>query len=331
MKFNIKSVLTFAVTVILIYLVVRKVGVENLLETLSHTDLRFMAISIILTPVLLLVSVIKWQILLKSQGVFVSVWRLFLLYLVGRFFSQFLPSNVGGDVVRAYELKSDTNDLAGAAASVFMERFTGFVTLVLMTLLVLVTNVALLKNLVLAGTLLAALLAMIVILWLVIDDRPLEFLLGRLKGQFFQKYLLKLKKLHRSVQRYKDQKRAILLAMLWSVVFYAGAAIGLYINARAFHSPVPFLGMLVILPILMLVAMMPITFNGIGLQEWAYVLLFSWLGLPASVGLSVILLSRAKNTLTAVIGGIIYPAIKSKNPQTQQNQVVLTGDLKIDV
>ncbi|RMF05872.1 MAG: UPF0104 family protein [Chloroflexi bacterium] len=331
MKINIKSALTLLVTVVLIYLVIRKVGVENLLETLAGTDLRFVAVSVILTPVLLLVSVFKWQILLRAQGITVSVWRLFLLYLVGRFFSQFLPSNVGGDVVRTYELKNDTDDLAGAAASVFMERFTGFVTLVLMTLFVFVTNIALLKNLVLAGTLLSALLAMTVIVWLIVDDRPLQFLLQYLKGQVFQKYLTKLKKLHRSVQCYKHQKKAITWAMLWSVVFYAGAAIGLYVNTRAFHSPVPFWGLVVILPILMLVAMMPITFNGIGLQEWAYVLLFTWLGLPASVGLSVILLSRAKNTLTAVAGGIIYPAIKSKNPQTQQNQVVLSGDLKIDV
>jgi uncharacterized protein (TIRG00374 family) len=91
-------------TAFLLFMVFRKVGIADLVQTLTQADLRWVAVSFLLSPILIFTGVAKWHILLRSQGFQVSMWRLYALYMVGKFFNNFLPSNVGGDVVRGYEL-----------------------------------------------------------------------------------------------------------------------------------------------------------------------------------------------------------------------------------
>src|SRR4051812_30955566 len=52
----------------------------------------------------------RWHLLLSAQGVFIATRRLVGSYLVAIFFNNFLPSNIGGDVIRI----SDTARQAGS-------------------------------------------------------------------------------------------------------------------------------------------------------------------------------------------------------------------------
>jgi uncharacterized protein (TIRG00374 family) len=75
-------------------------------------------------------SCMKWGLFLRERGVVVGFHRLFRLYLVGSFFNNFLPSMVGGDLVRAYVLGKQIESHTHSLASVFLERFTGMIALV---------------------------------------------------------------------------------------------------------------------------------------------------------------------------------------------------------
>ena len=67
----------------------------------------------------------KWQILLKAQGVTVPLKALTNYTFVGFFFTNFLPSNVGGDVMRGFGLARYTDRTADAAVSVVVDRIIG--------------------------------------------------------------------------------------------------------------------------------------------------------------------------------------------------------------
>jgi uncharacterized protein (TIRG00374 family) len=297
--------------VILLYLVVNKVGLGELYNTLKGADPLWIAISIGLSPFLILVSVLKWQILLKSQGIEVPIKRLYALYLVGRFFNYFLPSNVGGDVVRGYELGKYTHKGAQAMASVFMERFTGFVMLVVFAIAASLTHLDILRQTGLAPAVGLAVLLLIGMLWLVLDSRPLDLFARVVKFRIAQKFIEKLRKFHSSVNAYRQHRKTLAIALFWSLIFMILAILNVYTSAMAFQKPVSLAEVSVITPVILCVAMIPITVNGLGIQEWAYVLLFSWVGMPASLGLSTILFIRAKDVFMAVIGGLLYPVISA--------------------
>ena len=124
------------VTSVLIFVYIfSKVGWSELYSLLQKASLNYLLISILIAPILILTSCWKWQVILKAQSIRVPLGKLFWLYIVGYFFNMVLPSNVGGDVVRAWSLGKHVNNQAEAFSSVFIERFTGLTALLLMAIL----------------------------------------------------------------------------------------------------------------------------------------------------------------------------------------------------
>src|ERR1041384_1651726 len=66
-------------------------------------------------------------------------------YLAGLFVSNFLPTTIGGDVLRVSRLSGDTGESPRSFASVVLERLTGWVVLPVITLVTLLINPGLLR------------------------------------------------------------------------------------------------------------------------------------------------------------------------------------------
>lgn len=326
MKKRLQSAAMILLTVILLGLVLHSVGIRELLDTLKQADPLFVFLAFCASLFQIWVGVVKWHVLLKSRGFHLSFGYLFKLYLVGAFFNNFLPSNVGGDVVRVYELGRRIGDATKALASVFVERFTGFIVLIIVSCLAFLTNLTLVEDTALTLAMLASVVALLGILWVVLDARLLRLAQRWIRIGIVQKIIAKFQNFQAALYEYGDNRGALIQAFLWSLVFYIGAIIYVYVGARAFHTPVDLLDIAIITPIILVVSMMPLTFNGVGIQEWAYVLLFTWVGLPATVGLSTIILIRAATLISALAGGLMYPSIRSgdaKNFTTEP--VTLSG------
>jgi uncharacterized membrane protein YbhN (UPF0104 family) len=73
-----------------------------------------------------------------------------------------------------------------------------------------------------------------------------------------------------------------------------GAILSIWWVAAALGHPMSFTAAAIVTPTVLLIALIPLTINGIGLTEWAFVATFEAMGLPGSVGLSAALLLRAK-------------------------------------
>jgi glycosyltransferase 2 family protein len=307
-----KPALLFGISLVLIYLVIRKVGLNELLLTLQQANPIWIILSLLLEPFLVLASVVRWKILIKSQGYTVSMGRLNGLYLIGKFFNNFLPSNVGGDVVRGYEIGRYTKNLASGMASVLMDRFTGFVMLVIMAIVSFLFYAQVGSDIRITAAILFSVICLLGVLWLILDRRLINRLSQMGQIPLLSAIIPKIMKVHANLYAFKSQKTALSLALFYSMIFMVLAIANVYMSAKAFHSdPIPMLKIAVIVPIIMVVAMIPLSLNGIGLEEWAYVLLFSWLGLPPAVGLSTVLLIRGKSILLALVGGLIYPIYKT--------------------
>ena len=325
-----KQILLIAVSLLLFFLVFRKVGYQELYNTMRQADPFWIIVSICLDPVLLLVGVIRWQVLIKAQGYRVSFPRLNALYLIGKFFNNFLPSTVGGDVVRGYELGSYTKNMGAGMASVVVDRFTGFVMLVLMALVSFFTHQQFNQDLRISAVMLFSVTCLAGALWLILDTRLITKVQFIPKAPFLDKFIPKLKKFHTNLYAFKDQRAALGWAMFYSLLFMILAIANVYASAKAFHSqPISFAGIMVIVPVIMVVSMIPLSLNGIGLEDWAYVLFFSWLGLPASVGLSTVLLIRGKSLLLALLGGAIYPFFKTSTSAAQLKKEIEGQKAKI--
>src|SRR5438128_935635 len=89
-----------AVSVALRVALFLRIGAGSVWTTLRGGSPAWLLAGAALVVLAMLVSAWKWQILLASHGLRVGFGHLFGTYLVGLFFNNFLPSNIGGDVIR---------------------------------------------------------------------------------------------------------------------------------------------------------------------------------------------------------------------------------------
>ncbi len=250
----------------------------------------------------------RWQILLAAEGIPVPFGRLLLLYLEGMFFSLFLPTGVGGDVVRGYRIWHLTGAGEGALASILVERLTGFVAMI--GIAVAATAAALatggLRDPLIAlvvGAVAATLAAAIVLITSPAAFRIAERLAG---GRAASKLFHSVRRFCEAVQRYRGHGRAVWAALGISLVFQTLLMFLWYLVARALHLPVPFGQFLIFIPIVNVISMLPISVGGLGLREWGSVVLFGTVGVEPAGAFTLSLLMFTMVVLTSLPGGIIF-------------------------
>ena len=71
---------------------------------------------------------VRWWLLLRAQGIFISYWATVRLYLLGWFYNNVMPSSVGGDLVRLWYVTKHTDKKFEAALSVLVDRMIGLIS-----------------------------------------------------------------------------------------------------------------------------------------------------------------------------------------------------------
>ena len=158
-------------------------GRSALYEQVRNADPVYVGLSLLLSIILNLSSSIKWHMLLQARGLRSKFGNLFAYYYIGKFFNLFLPTSVGGDVVRIYKLGKEIGDGEAATASVFVERFTGMITLTVFSLFAFVVGYKLYNVPEITISLLVCSVTIILIGWMVLDPRPMRVLSSAVTGR----------------------------------------------------------------------------------------------------------------------------------------------------
>ena len=284
-------------------------GREAFLEVLKGARMEWLLISVLVGVLINMSSAFKWYMLARARHLAAGYWRLFSYYLIGQFYNLILPTSVGGDVVRSYELGKYTGRQADALASVFVERYTGVLVLLLISGLAVISQLAVFNVTFVIGSLAAFTLGLGFIAWMIFDQRLYQRVrsicirLVPVTHAVFQK----LDKLLASIDVYKNDKSALLWAFVNSLLFYFIAVVNVYVTALVFQVEVSFIDMLIATPIIMLIMNIPLSVGNLGLMEFAYINVFQLLGYSPTLGLSVAILMRLKSLFDGVMGGVLHP------------------------
>lgn len=328
--------LRLSVSVALAWIILTKIEWAGLVEVVQNTTLFnisvFIILSILLTFLLIWVSCLRWQILLATRQIRVPMVKLLSLYVIGYFFNNLLPSNVGGDVVRMYELRRYTGQTSESVASVFLERFIGASALVFMAALSLIINWALFSRSPLFWVIIGILGVYGGGVWLIFDRRALKAVMGWISSKALARIGSKLKEIHDSIYRFREEKGVIARTFLLSILYNILAILNVQVCFFGLNIPVPLWDTAVAVPIVLLVGMLPISLGGLGLSEGAYVYVYSLFGIAVPLAFSAALLLRAQTILTGALGGVLYglqkrgapgleEAVKEVQPELQQDHL----------
>ena len=272
---NLKKFLLFllklAVSGLSLYIVLAKNDIGHMMGMLrSIGPLAFLTASF-LYIFSLAGATVRWKLLLPWEY---SFGRLLSLYLIGSFFSSFLPGVIGGDVVKAYYLNKDAKKISHTLASIFMDRYLGYVSLVLIGIIAFPFSLKFF-----GGSPYRWVMPAIFVFFVV--------------GSFLF-FGLQLGRRFRTVSEFYDyfgtlwRKPGVMLkAVLISGLIQLTGFLAVAILARAMGTQIPLLTLFVFLPIIITITTVPISISGLGVREGAFVVLLGLIGVRSEAATSL--------------------------------------------
>lgn len=234
-------------------------------------------------------------------------------YYVGTFFNNFIPTSVGGDLVKVFQLnKTSTTTTSGCSMTVFLERVSGIGTLVTFAGIFAWLRPSWYAQVGLGflqyGQLwiLASLIMAAVVLAINLVSR---------KGKEPQGNNL-LSQVLRWFDFPLNYPLTTLSLLTLSVIFHGLRALSFVLIAKGLGSDLSILVAIFVLPVIAFATFLPISLGGIGLREGIITFCLKSFGLSLGVSLSLSLLVRAFSITHSLIGGLIYlfePPIRTES------------------
>lgn len=301
---------------ILVYIFTRVVHVQDLWANLKEASVSYLVAAIALYLLVQTISAYRWYLLLKPLDIETGFLKILGLYYLGMYFNFFLPSAIGGDVVKVYYLHKETGRLSASTASVFLDRDIG-----MGGLLVAAIAVSAYGGTRIEGWLLAPMFALIGVAFvaanLALFYRPTYNLLHRFLSLFRMKRVdEKVERLYDSFNAYRGKWSLVVATLALSLVIQAGCAFVNMLTGEAIglHTQHGWIDYMVFIPAIGLTGMIPLSVNGAGWREWSYILLFGVVAVGVdpqqgkALAATLSLLWLGIMVVTSLPGAIIYIA-----------------------
>jgi uncharacterized protein (TIRG00374 family) len=307
----------------LLYYLIRKAQFAVICRTIASADSSYYLLAIALYIAAQPVRMLRWKLLLREKQVSISAARLLVLCFIGTFFSGFLPTIVGGDVVRGYYAFRESNARDVSFASILVERLCGLLIIIITgcgasLYFFIVQGPSPLITASVGGSLLV-LLAVCCMFY-----QPLFTALSR-PLTLVRRWDIagKVNEIYRATLSYKGHWSALgwcaVLSFIYELViicihFFMAKALGWQVPGNVFFLAVP---------VVTVVSMFPLSFGGLGVREGATIIFFSQYGVSAANAISLSLLSYSISLVAGAMGGLLYPFYsKGSNPSRDRGSKV---------
>jgi uncharacterized protein (TIRG00374 family) len=302
-KSRISKILRIALSISLLFIIFQKIDLQKFLLILRKVDLKFFIFSFFLYIFSQYISTHRWRLLLLAKGIKINFLKLFSFYFVGMFFNLFMPTLVGGDLFRTYDLYRETSDVKESAASILLERLSGLFALVILSLLSLILGFSQIKDepvVIYSITILSFSFFSLIIL--IFNENLKNFLSKIFKNIKIWEIIIKF---HTTIFEYKRYPLTFLKVILLSFVVQIISLFIFYTMTVALNLNINFIYVWLFTPLITLFSMIPVSLGGWGLRESATIYLYSKIGISSEESLILSLSVSFIFTLASLIGGII--------------------------
>lgn len=298
--------LKLAVSIALLSLLLAKTDLHALgmLFRSMHFPIFFGAICLYLLAQVL--STVRWRCLLQAEKIHLPFWRLILLYFEGMFFNLMLPTAIGGDLVRGYQVSRLTERREESLASILVERLSGFVALAIIACIAIIPAYAQVSDPLVAWLTAGSAAGMVALIASLLSDRLQVLFFKLLHSIGLGRFHDAVHRLYEAIQQYWTHRSALLLALGLSLVLQSLVITIFYLISLALNLSVPFLYFFLFVPLMSVISMLPISIAGLGLREGSAVYLFTKVGLDVAGALSLSLLWFTVTALCSGLGGIVF-------------------------
>ena len=297
------------VSVALLAVLFARIDTGTLWDSARRASVPWLFAALAVYVVNVIASTWRWHILLAAQEVRVRRRWLLASYLVALFFNNFLPSNIGGDVIRIRDTARAAGSKTLATTVVVVDRTLGLMGLVLIAAMA--ATVAgsrqpqtspIWASWLWVGFLAGAAASVPAVL------APAGF------GRFLQPLTVfhpewvgeRIARLTSALSRFRDRPSALATCFGGAVFVQATTVLFFFTVAHALHVNFTIWQLAVIVPLSFVVQTLPVSVNGFGVREATFAFYFARLGQSIESAVLVSLVSAALIMLFSLSGGAVW-------------------------
>ncbi len=263
--------------------------------------LGWLAAAMAMTLVGIVLSALRWQRVLLALELPVNLLTLARHHLAGLFVGNFLPTTIGGDVVRASRLSASNGQVPASVASVVLERLTGWLVLPVLSLLALVVNPGLRRiapgpAAIAQWVALATLGLLTAVLVLAASPRVGRTVAGTEGWRRFTGAV------HLGLDRARHRPGLAFEILTAGFAYQLAVLLAAFLAAKTLGLSVGWTAILAFFPIVAIIQVLPLTIGGLGTREAALVFFLAPLGVPRADAFALGLLVYLVNLGVSLLG-----------------------------
>lgn len=288
-------------------ILIPRVHLSSIVPEWSQKTILLLGAAMAVTLLGIVLSAVRWQRVLDALELQAPIHVLVRHYLAALFVGNFLPSTIGGDVLRVSRLSAANGERPATFASVVLERLTGWIVLPVITLAGLALNPGLLRLGAASTVALLISLTTLALLGLLLAMVASPKVGGRLDGNDGWRRFAGA--VHLGLDKFRRHPSAAVQVVVAGFVYQLAVVFAAFLAARALGlDPVGWTAALAFIPAVAIVQVLPITIGGLGVREGAFVLFLRPLHVPASQAIALGLLVYGINLVVSLLGAPAFAA-----------------------
>lgn len=232
----------------------------------------------------------------------------FEISLIGAFFAQVLVTFLSGDAFRVWRLTQLDIELRTAATAIFLDRAMGSIAIIALAGLGLYPLLGIIDSPLMAWSSTLAIAAGVtaVVIFAVLG----MVMPARLRQIRYFGAVAELASASRFAWAAPWQSAAAILA---STTIHLLNVLAIYVLAHGFGLDITYFQCFMVVPIIMLLSMLPVSFSGWGVREGMMIVAFGLLGFPADKALAVSITFGLVMIAASLPGGLLWLRTRRRN------------------
>lgn len=293
-------VVRIVVSAVMLALLLSRVHLTSLLPHDEASAVPWLAAGLMAMLTAIVLATLRWQRVLFALDLPADLPPLLSHSLAGLFVANFLPTTIGGDVLRVSRLSAGNGHAPGSFASVVLERLTGFLVLPLITLVALFADPGLLRLGMASQLALLFSLGTLAMLVVILATAGSPRLGGRLADN--ASWLRFAGAVHLGLGRIRRHPAAAAGVLVTALAYQMTIVLVAWLAARALGIDVGWAPVMAFIPVVAMAQVLPVSVNGLGLREGALVLLLQPLGVATGQAVALGLLLYGINLAVSLLG-----------------------------
>ena len=321
-KMLMSFLLRFGLSAVLLWFLYKQIDMEKTLEVVKVAQWKYAGMAFVLFIMIHVVLLLRWSSFIDAFELKVSALSRVRYFLIGLFGNLFLPSAIGGDVIKTVGLCRYSEQRSKIVASVLLDCLSGFAGIVVMATGAFLLGFHLIEDIGIAVSIVLMAIGSFSIGLILFHEGIYSFCCRIFSA--FPKLKDGLMKMHYDIALLKEKRYVFYQSIAWSCLSQMLLAVSFFLIAKALHQDVLLHYFFIFVPLVCVASSVP-SIGGLGVREAGAAYLLGKVGVASGVAVSISLVNFLFMVIVGLLGGVFFLCTKPPVTTIQDKEPLAQG------